>query len=116
LAVGRRLPPGQDRVQPLPAISQLARRKMVGERLAARHYTDFGPVEIGTEEYFMMGDNRPSSSDSRQFGAIHESCIIGRAFVVIWPVGRFATLPVAGYDGFEGSTAAREQAALAFAS
>jgi signal peptidase I len=87
-----------------------------GGYLTARHYADFGPVEIRAGEFFMMGDNRPSSSDSRQFGAIHESRIIGRAFVVIWPVGRFATLPVAGYDGFEGSTAAREQAALAFAS
>ncbi len=33
-----------------------------------------------------MGDNRSNSRDSRFFGAIPESLIIGRAFVRVWPV------------------------------
>ena len=36
-----------------------------------------------------MGDNRPNSSDSRVFGAIPESLIVGRAFVKVWPLGSF---------------------------
>ena len=70
-----------------------------GGYLTARHYNDFGPVTMGADEYFMMGDNRPSSSDSRQFGAIPEERIIGRAFVVIWPLDRLGSLGIVDYPG-----------------
>ena len=36
---------------------------------------------------FVMGDNRCESFDSRRFGAIPDSSVIGRAFVIIWPFG-----------------------------
>ncbi len=49
---------------------------------------NFGPVPVPTGRYFMMGDNRCDSSDSRVFGSIPRSSIIGRAFLIIWPVGR----------------------------
>ena len=35
---------------------------------------------------FVMGDNRSNSKDSRSFGPIHQSLVIGRAFVKVWPV------------------------------
>ncbi|MEI7971064.1 MAG: signal peptidase I [Actinomycetota bacterium] len=38
---------------------------------------------------FVMGDNRPQSFDSRMFGTIDEKLVVGRAFVIIWPVGSF---------------------------
>jgi signal peptidase I len=38
---------------------------------------------------FVMGDNRPQSFDSRMFGTIEEDLVIGRAFVIIWPLGSF---------------------------
>ncbi len=79
-----------------------------GGYLTARHFSDFGPVEIGPDEYFMMGDNRPSSSDSRTFGAIPADRILGRAFVVIWPPGRVEGLPIAEYPEFDGPVAASE--------
>jgi signal peptidase I len=82
-----------------------------GGYLSAPHYVDFGPVEIGPDEYFMMGDNRPSSSDSRQFGAIPEDQIIGRAFVVIWPFARFTPLSIADYAGFESAAGAAHEPA-----
>ncbi len=43
---------------------------------------------LGSNEYFVMGDNRPNSFDSRRFGAIHRSSIVGRAWVRGWPFDR----------------------------
>lgn len=37
--------------------------------------------------YFMMGDNRRNSTDSRDFGPIPEDTIVGRAFLKVWPLG-----------------------------
>lgn len=47
---------------------------------------DFAPVRVPTGRYFVMGDNRCDSFDSRMFGTIPRSAVIGRAFAVIWPV------------------------------
>ena len=43
--------------------------------------------EIPEGQYFMMGDNRGNSQDSRFFGPIEEDLIVGRAFVRIYPLG-----------------------------
>jgi signal peptidase I len=44
------------------------------------------PVTVGQGELFVMGDNRTNSQDSRAFGTIRESDVVGRAFVRIWPL------------------------------
>jgi len=45
----------------------------------------FGPVRIEPGQLWMMGDNREDSADSRTFGPIKESDLVGRAVVLIWP-------------------------------
>jgi signal peptidase I len=49
---------------------------------------DFGPTTIPAGKIFVMGDNRCGSLDSRRFGTIKESTVVGRAFLIIWPAGR----------------------------
>ncbi|MCW2528764.1 MAG: lepB [Pseudonocardiales bacterium] len=52
----------------------------------------FGPVTVPTGQVFVLGDNRCNSSDSRVFGPITKTSIIGRAFLRVWPVGRLHRL------------------------
>src|SRR3989338_1534767 len=42
--------------------------------------------ELKENEYFVLGDNRNASSDSRYWGAVSRKLIIGRAFVRLWPL------------------------------
>lgn len=42
-------------------------------------------VAVTAGQIFVMGDNRPESFDSRSFGTISESLVVGRAFIVVWP-------------------------------
>ncbi len=50
---------------------------------------NYGPTKVGEDEVFVMGDFRSNSHDSRVFGPIKESSIVGRAFILIWPLDRF---------------------------
>jgi signal peptidase I len=47
---------------------------------------DFGPVHVPQGDYFVMGDNRGFSSDSRVFGPISGKLIVGRVVMRIWPL------------------------------
>jgi signal peptidase I len=45
-----------------------------------------GPRVLGPDQYYMMGDNRPQSGDSRSFGPVAEDEIIGRVVLRYWPL------------------------------
>ena len=47
-----------------------------------------GPIKLKEGEYFMMGDNRGNSQDSRYWGTLKQDRFIGRAVFLFWPLSR----------------------------
>jgi signal peptidase I len=59
----------------------------------ARSFTDdFGPVNVPRDAYFMLGDNRVNSEDSRIWGTLPKRNVIGTAFLRYWSPRRFGIL------------------------
>jgi signal peptidase I len=50
------------------------------------------PYRVPAGRYFVMGDNRTDSDDSRYWGTVPQSAIIGQAFFTYWPLGRIGGL------------------------
>jgi signal peptidase I len=53
--------------------------------------SDYGPVTVPEGMLFCMGDNRPNSRDSRFWGMVPTRSVIGRGFLIWWPVSRWRT-------------------------
>jgi signal peptidase I len=47
---------------------------------------------VPESQYYVLGDNRGNSSDSRNFKGIERDAVIGKAFVIVWPPNRFSGL------------------------
>ena len=52
----------------------------------------YGPVVIGPNRYFVLGDNRIRSEDSRFFGMVPREQIVGKVWLGYWPLDRFGFL------------------------
>lgn len=53
-------------------------------------YTENNAIKLGTDEYFLAGDNRPGSSDSRLWGPVQKQDIVGRVAFILWPLGQMS--------------------------
>jgi signal peptidase I len=59
-------------------------------RPGRRDQQTIAPRRIASDEYFFMGDNRSSSCDSRRWGTVHRSRLIGRVDLTYWPPNRLS--------------------------
>jgi len=65
----------------------------------------FKEVQLNGDEFFVLGDNRTSSHDSRTFGPVPRDAIFGRVFLVTWPLGHFGGVPGRGSGASPGPVA-----------
>lgn len=57
-----------------------------------KDFSDYAPLRVQPGEYFVMGDHRVSSNDSRMFGPVGAKYIYGKAVFAYWPVEQFGSL------------------------
>jgi hypothetical protein len=69
-------------VAPIPVFGKNTDRKFIPGDLSFRD--NFGPYVVPVGEYFVMGDNRDDSRDSRFWGSVPEENILGKAVFVYW--------------------------------
>ncbi len=73
-----------------------------GTILEEDYLTSRTPLQVNLtlkeDEYFVLGDNRPNSSDSRTWGALPRHLIVGKVWVVLYPFEEFKTLKKPVYD------------------
>ena len=54
--------------------------------------SDYDKITLGNDEYFILGDNRLISKDSRYFGAVKKDDIMGEAVFRLWPFSGFGLI------------------------
>lgn len=60
--------------------------------------------ELGADDFFVLGDNRPNSDDSHSWGVLKRDQIVGKAWISYWPPGEWGGVP---HYGFSEDTAAQ---------
>lgn len=53
---------------------------------------DYGPESVPADSFFVLGDNRNNSEDSRAFGFLQRDLVVGQAMLIYWPPSRIRLL------------------------
>ena len=94
------LDPSKDYVKRIVAmggetVELRSNRVLINDKAIAQDYLpedirfgDFGPLEVPEGSYFVLGDNRNNSQDSRYWGTLDKDYLIGEAVLIFWPLTR----------------------------
>ena len=85
----RRIPREETKLTP-EEIQHYWEKRKAGQMFAEGVRDNFGPITVPEKSYFVWGDNRDRSCDSRYWGPVPESNIKGKAWVTYWPPSRVA--------------------------
>ena len=66
--------------------------RKIDDPYATNETSDFEAVTLGSDEYFLLGDNRSISLDSRIIGPVHRKDIEGHTDFIIWPFSKFGVV------------------------
>ena len=68
-------------------------RELVEPYIREPGYRSWGPAVVGPDELFVLGDNRDHSNDSRSWGMLPISNVIGKAWISYWPPRYWGVIP-----------------------
>jgi signal peptidase I len=70
----------------------------VKRSLDANPSKNYPKTKIPDGQYFIMGDNRVDSTDSRSFGAVQEKALLGKEWIRFWPVSESRSFELPKYE------------------
>lgn len=82
-----RYPPLEQKISP-KLFQNFWETRQTGKLFSEYIRDNFGPIKIPKDTYFVMGDNRDRSCDSRYWGGVPESYIKGSPLIIYWPPNR----------------------------